>query len=131
MDFDRRRMDERGYGDYIPLTFSPIVFKNLWLAYIAQPKNSGKIHNSVRARWEAGDLEIVLAMNQFAQFALESRSCIEADDRPGFARLMDSNFDLRRSIYGDEIVGVSGGLQMVEIGRKHGKTRERGIDTNI
>ena len=46
MDFAQALIEERGYGDYVrlPLEHLPL----LWLAYLSDPSNSGKIHSDVK-----------------------------------------------------------------------------------
>ncbi|KAG7278045.1 hypothetical protein CRUP_010979 [Coryphaenoides rupestris] len=42
MDFSKQLMEERGYGDYIPMDMSCLpVF---WLAFLSDPSDSGRIH---------------------------------------------------------------------------------------
>ena len=55
MDFAQALIEERGYGDYVrlPLEHLPL----LWLAYLSDPSNSGKIHSDVKARWKQGERE--------------------------------------------------------------------------
>ena len=50
------------------------------------------------------------AMNEFGSLADKGRECLRADDdlvaqRQALAVLIASNFSLRRSIYGDDVVG--------------------------
>lgn len=50
MDFEQSLIESRGYGEYrrIPTSNLP----PLWLAYLSDPSNSGKIHSDVKARWK-------------------------------------------------------------------------------
>ena len=43
MDFDRELVEGRGYGTYERLPTANLPF--LWLAYLSDPSNSGKIHS--------------------------------------------------------------------------------------
>ena len=65
----------------------------LFLAYLADPSDSGKIHNDVRRRYDAGDKDVHAAMAQFAQLAQHARDAIEAADHTRLADLMDANFE--------------------------------------
>ena len=52
-------------------------------------------------------------MKQFATYAVRAKQALLSGDRQEFAELMDSNFNLRRSLYGDAVIG-SASLRMVE-----------------
>eukprot|EP00911_Craspedida_sp_UC1_P002995 UC1_evm5s2186 len=119
MDFEKSGMEKRGHGNYIALPMRNPDLPAFWLAYLADPSDSGKIHSNVRARYDAGDVEVVDAMAEFARFAEEARGCIEAGNAAELANLMDANFALRRKVYGDACVG-SANLAMVEIAQRHG-----------
>jgi len=114
MDFAKELFDERGYGEYEPM--DPLLMPGLFLAYLSHPSDSGKIHSDVRARWHEGDVEVINAMTGFADFASEARKSLEAGDIDGVGGLMNANFDLRRRIFGDAVIGPSN-LEMVEIAR--------------
>jgi len=62
---------------------------------------------------------VVAAMKQFAEYADQAVEALEARDVDRLAQLMNANFDLRRRIYGDEVIGANN-LEMVEIARGHG-----------
>ncbi|KAI9199670.1 uncharacterized protein BJ171DRAFT_517448 [Polychytrium aggregatum] len=104
MDFDRQLMDTRKYGRYeeIPLQYIP---RDLWIAYVAQPKDSGKVHNNIKARFLAGDSEVVEAMKEFATLTDKAHDALRQRDHAGLAQLMDRNFDLRKRIYGEQVIG--------------------------
>lgn len=118
MDFNPEYMAEHDHGDYrrLPLDLLP----PLYLAYIPHSTTtSGKAHNPVHYRFDNGDREVVEAMRQFARFTDEALEALEQHDEERLARLMDANFDLRRKIYGDEVIGAHN-LEMVEIARSFG-----------
>ena len=111
-------MREYGHGHYerLPMDLLP----DLYLAYIPySTMMSGKAHNPVHFRYENGDAEVIAAMRQFAEFAEEGRAAIERGDVVALGELMDRNFDLRRELYGDEVIGEQN-LEMVEIARGFG-----------
>ncbi|CEP14032.1 hypothetical protein [Parasitella parasitica] len=116
MDFDREYMETYGHGKYQPLDVG--LLPKLWLAYVADPDDSGKVHSAVKQRFLNGDEEIIKAMRKFASFTEQARQSLEANDHKRFAQLMSSNFDLRRETYGDAVVGASN-LRMIELARKH------------
>jgi len=118
MDFDRSIMDSLGHGLYERMDSCPLP--KLFLAYIdSSGRNSGKMHNRTRFRFNQGDREIIDAMAKFAGFACEARQALKGKDYRNFGRLMDMNFDLRRKIYGDEVIGEKN-IQMIEIARNLG-----------
>ncbi len=118
MDFDRSIVDSLGHGLYSRMDSS--LLPSLFVAYIEDSgKDSGKMHNEVRFRFNQGDREIIDAMAAFAGYALEAKQVLEERDYKRFGELMNMNFDLRRRIYGDSVIGARN-LQMVEIARSLG-----------
>ncbi|KAI8089344.1 ribosomal protein S5 domain 2-type protein [Halteromyces radiatus] len=117
MDFNKQSMEQTGRGKYtqLPLQLLP----PLWLAYVADPEDSGKVHNTVKQRFLKGDPEIIQAMTGFASLTDKARTALETKDHGLFAKLMTDNFELRRRTYGDDVVGKRN-LRMVEIVRQHG-----------
>jgi len=115
MDFDPEHMREHAHGRYEKLPVS--LLPPLYLAYIPYSTvASGRAHNLVRYRYNEGDAEVIAAMKQFAEFAEAGREALETGDFNTLGELMDQNFDLRRRIYGDEVIGKRN-LEMVEIAR--------------
>ena len=53
MDFSRALMEERGYGEYRYLTPGDRL-PPLFLAYLADPSDSGKMHSDISLRWKRG-----------------------------------------------------------------------------
>lgn len=118
MDFDRSIMDSLGHGIYEKIDSSTLP--NFFLAYMdGSGKDSGKMHNEVRFRFNQGDREIMDAMARFADYALEAKKALEERDYRRFGMLMNANFDLRRKVYGDNVID-EGNLQMIEIARSLG-----------
>uniref|UniRef100_A0A8C5C083 Nucleotidyl transferase domain-containing protein n=1 Tax=Gadus morhua TaxID=8049 RepID=A0A8C5C083_GADMO len=108
MDFSKQLMEERGYGEYIPMDMSDLP--TFWLAYLSDPSDSGRIHSNVRQRWLSG-------RSPSPPSSWESRAALEGKDWPLLARLMDRNFELRRSVYTDECLGP-GNLRMVQLAKQ-------------
>ncbi|MBI2300708.1 MAG: hypothetical protein HYU66_17505 [Armatimonadetes bacterium] len=117
MDFDRERMQRDGHGLYVPL--DPIQLPPLYIAYISNPSESSSIHSPIRVRWERGDPEVVAAMLQFASYAEQFRQALDAGDTDELGALMNANFDLRRQLYGDEVIGRDC-LRIIRIARECG-----------
>ncbi|XP_042863158.1 probable glucuronokinase 2 isoform X1 [Penaeus japonicus] len=116
MDFTRSLMESQGHGNYVHLG---VDLPPLFLVYLPNPSDSGKIHSDVAARWERGDEKVLAGMKQFAELTDEATKAIKNHDWSNLADLMNANFGLRRELYGDAALGVDN-LRMIEIGRSFG-----------
>ena len=128
MDFEAEGMKTRGHGAYTPL--DPDLLPPLWcvlcsfgvdvllvvgaksrvvvanrLVWCDNPGDSGAVHSTVRARWDAGDETTRQLMTQVAALAPAGRAALEARDYEALAALMDANFELRRGLFGDAALG--------------------------
>jgi len=110
-------MESQGYGQYESL--DPASVPPLFLAYLGKPKDSGRVHSTVRERWNRGDREVVEAMRTFARFASEGKDALARRDSETLGRLMNANFDLRLKIFGREVIGEQN-LQMIQLARDLG-----------
>lgn len=118
MDFAPERMREQhGYlcGQYEPL--DPGLLPPLYVAYNTDVSEPTEVfHNDIRGRFQRGDAQVVRAMGKFAGLASQAREALLARDHERLARLMDENFDTRRSIY----QLPAGQIRMVETARAAG-----------
>ena len=97
MDFDRALMEKQGYGNYTPL--NPPGNPDFYIAYnTSSAEGTEVVHNNLRYRWENGDKTIISAMKNFAGLTDSFRSAMEAGDRDEMNRIINANFDLRKSI---------------------------------
>jgi glucuronokinase len=118
MDFARERIQERnGYscGVYEPLDVG--LLPPLYMAFkndVSEPTEV--FHNNIRARYDQGESKVVEAMTQLAALAAEAREALTAGDSESLARLMERNFDIRRSVYALPAAQV----HMVEVARSVG-----------
>ncbi|CAN1272968.1 Glucuronokinase 1 [Linum perenne] len=117
MEFSQEHMDKLGHGIYTPLDIN--LLPPLHLVYAENPSDSGKVHSSVRQRWLDGDKFIITTMEEVANIALQGKSVILEKNYSKLAELMNRNFDLRRSMFGDEVIGALN-IKMVETARKVG-----------
>ncbi|XP_028785875.1 glucuronokinase 1-like [Neltuma alba] len=117
MDFSKENMDNLGHGIYIPMDIS--LLPPLYLIYAENPSDSGKVHSKVRQRWLEGDEFIISSMRKVANIAREGKTALENKDYSKLAALMNQNFDLRRSMFGDDALGDMN-IKMVEVARKVG-----------
>jgi glucuronokinase len=98
MDFDRDFMRERGHGRYEPL--DPKLLPPVYIAYQTELAESSDVfHNDIRKRYDSGDRAVIGAMETIADLARQARECLLGRDYRTLTRLMNENFDARRSIY--------------------------------
>ncbi len=115
MDFNRQFMEARGHGLYQELDSG--LLPPLYVAYRSDlSKISGIYHSNLRARWDAGDPEVIEAMKTFAELAEKGKECLLRRDYAQLARLMDENFDTRRRITRLDPRNI----EMVELARRQG-----------
>ncbi|PIN03514.1 Mevalonate kinase MVK/ERG12 [Handroanthus impetiginosus] len=117
MDFDKKHMEELGHGKYEPMDIG--LLPHLYLIYAENPSDSGKVHSTVRERWLSGDKFIRSTIEEVANIALEGREALIKRDYAKFASLMNRNFDLRRKMFGDDVLGALN-IEMVEVARRVG-----------
>ena len=117
MDFSRRLMEERGYGAYEKMDAS--LLPKVYVAYRTSLSEGTEVfHNNLRERWRRGDPEVVSAMETWAGYAEEGRSCLLQGDQDRLKQLVNANFDLRAKIYQID----RGNLDMVHAARAVGAT---------
>ncbi|KAL6630592.1 hypothetical protein ACP70R_028443 [Stipagrostis hirtigluma subsp. patula] len=117
MDFSKEHMDKLGHGIYTPLNVD--LLPPLYLIYAENPSDSGKVHSTVKQRWLDGDEFIISSMKEVAQLALDGHNALLQKNYTELARLMNRNFDLRRQMFGDDVLG-SVNIKMVEVARSVG-----------
>lgn len=115
MDFDRATMERQGYGLYEPLDTAALP--PLYIAYRRDLAEGTEVfHSNVRARWEAGDPEVLAAMTEWAELARRARDLVLAGRGSELGPLLNANFDLRRKLF-----RISrGNIRMVEAARSVG-----------
>ncbi|BBN01866.1 glucuronokinase [Marchantia polymorpha subsp. ruderalis] len=117
MDFDKTSMESQKKGIYTAM--DPELLPPLYLIYCKNPSDSGKVHSDVRKKWLLGDKRIRELMADVAQVAEKGRASLLDRDYVSLATLMDRNFDLRRQIFGDDVLGDIN-IKMVETARSVG-----------
>lgn len=101
MDFDRtcaQVMDGFTTYRYVPLATDWLP--SFYVAYhadLSEPTET--FHNDIRGRYNRGESQVVDAMQGFAALAAEGYEAMLAHDEQRLGRLINANFDLRRSIY--------------------------------
>lgn len=115
MDFQRNLMESRGYGEYERL--DPKLVPNLYVAYRTSLSEGTEVfHNNIRDRWNRGDEQVVNAMKQWGEIAMQGREAILAQDFGRLRKLINDNFDLRTTIYKID----KGNLEMIHAARSVG-----------
>ncbi len=97
MDFNKDNFDKRGYGKYDKLDHKN--FANIYIAYRTDfSEGSEIVHNDLRKRFDKGDEQVHEAMRTFAELTLSAREALTNRNYEMLGKLMDQNFDLRKSI---------------------------------
>ncbi|MCC6422937.1 MAG: GHMP kinase [Phycisphaerales bacterium] len=115
MDFDSKLLDVRGYGEYIPL--KPEKTPPLYVAYDPERAEVSDIpHRNLRELFNRGEPSVVSAMQEYRRLTDQGRDALMAGDWDQLGKVMNANFDLRRTIMNI----VPENLRMVEVARATG-----------
>jgi glucuronokinase len=118
MDFDPGcEQDVQGFKCYRYESLDPALLPPIYLAYhdaLSEPTEV--FHNDIRARFDRGEEQVVTAMRHFAALAASAREALLARDAERLGRLMDENFNIRRSLYNLPLWQI----QMIETARHCG-----------
>ncbi|MBI3684693.1 MAG: GHMP kinase [Acidobacteria bacterium] len=115
MNFDRRLMESRGYGEYENL--DPSLLPAVYLAYRTSLSEGTEVfHSNIRERWRNGDPEVVGAMQTWASYAEQGRRALLERDYNTLDELIDANFDLRARLYDIS----EGNMEMIRLARGTG-----------
>jgi glucuronokinase len=97
MDFDRKLMETRGYGEYAEL--NPPKIPPLYLAYDPDRAEISDVpHRNLRALFNGGDKAVVEAMHKFRELTDRGRDALMSGDWDRLHEVMNANFDLRKTI---------------------------------
>jgi glucuronokinase len=115
MDFDRKLLEGRGYGEYVPL--KPERMPPLFVAYDPERAEVSDIpHRNLRALFNQGDPVVLVAMQKYRALTDRGRDALMAGDWDALHEIMNENFDLRRQI----MPIAPENLRMVEVARSTG-----------
>jgi glucuronokinase len=115
MDFDKRLIESRGYGEYVPL--HPEKLPPLYVAYDPDRAEISDVpHRNLRELYNRGDATVVAAMQQYRDLTDRGRDALMAGDWDALGQVMNENFDLRRTI----MPIAPENLRMVEVARATG-----------
>jgi glucuronokinase len=97
MDFERRLMDERGYGAYEEL--HPEKTPPLYVAYDPDRAEVSDVpHRNLRALFSSGDKTVVNAMQKYRELTDRGRDALLSGNWDELHEVMNANFDLRQTI---------------------------------
>jgi len=100
MDFAVEKMEQvHGFpcGHYE--TVDAALLPPLYVAYHADLGEPTEVlHNNLRARFGQGDADVVSAMERLRELTDQAVVALESQDVDTFAKLIDTNFEIRRSI---------------------------------
>ncbi len=116
MDFAEELMTSRGYGAYVTVEASE--FPPLWVAHALSGKDSGETHSDLAKRWEENDSSMTEVIAHLADGANQGRVALENSNYSELTALIDTNFDLRQVLFGNEALGDT--LQAVKLARNLG-----------
>ena len=68
--------------------------------------DSGAVHSTVKERWINRDPSLVQGMQTLGSYADRGRDALALQNYDELGRLMDLNFQMRRQLYGDDVVGA-------------------------
>ena len=101
MDFDPAcERSVHGFQSYYYEPLDAALLPPLYLSYHSDLSEPTEVfHNDIRGRYNQGEQKVVSAMKHCAELAALGREALLRRDYREFGRLMDENFDTRRSIY--------------------------------
>ena len=97
MDFDKKLLESRGYGEYEEL--KPHTPPPLYIAYDAdRAEVSDVTHRNLRKLFDTGDAAVVGAMQQYRTLTDRGKKALMSADWAELAKVTNENYDLRRTI---------------------------------
>lgn len=97
MDFDQKKVEKTGHGDYHPLDVD--LLKNIYVGYKTQlSKVSGTVLGDIRTRFEKGDVTVIQTLQRIGELAKEGKNALESRNYDLLGDLINENFDLRCKI---------------------------------
>lgn len=97
MDFDRKLIESRGYGEYTELKPNPMP--PLYVAFDAdRAEISDVTHRNLKAMFEAGDPTVVGAMEKYRKLTDRGRDALMKGDWDELHKVTNENFEIRKTI---------------------------------
>ncbi len=97
MNFDKELLERNNHGIYESL--DPALLPRLYMAYNTElGKESGRVLNDIRLRYEKGDKTVIRTLERIAELAELGKKAIIGRDEETLHQLINENFDLRKKI---------------------------------
>ncbi len=115
MDFDKKLIESRGFGEYVPLR--PEKMPPIYIAYDPERAEISDIpHRNLRDLYNRGDTTVVSAMQKYRGLTDRGLAAMNAGDWDALNDVMNENFDLRQTI----MPIAPENLRMVQVARSTG-----------
>lgn len=115
MDFDKRLMDARGYGEYVP--FNADRLPHIYIAYLTHLSEGSEVsHNDFKKRYLKGDEKVLEAIEEWRVLSETVYTRLLADEELTIDDLLNANFDIRQKVMNIH----PDNLKMVEMARSCG-----------
>jgi len=97
MDFDKKLLDSRGYGEYVPLKPDPMP--PLYVAFDAERAEVSDItHRNLKQLFEKGDATVVGAMQKYRDLTDRGRAALLKGDWDELHKVTNENYEIRKTI---------------------------------
>lgn len=115
MDFNRERMESKGYGVYEEL--DPDNLPELYIAYLVEFSEGSEVfHSNLRKRFQNHDQRVLEAVATWADLTDQARTLLLKGKGDAVSPLLDANFDKRLEIYPIQ----QSNIRMIEAARSVG-----------
>ncbi len=116
MDFDKKFMEEHGYGNYQPIIIPPEL--KIYIAFRTDLAEGSEIlHSRLREDYENGNPQVLAAMQEWADLTVKVKQAMENREFSRLPALLNRNFDLRCEVCSSV---SKKNKQMVELARSVG-----------
>jgi len=94
MDFNKKFMEDHGYGNYQPIEIPPEL--KIYIAFRTDLAEGSEIlHGHLREDYESGNPKVLAAMQEWADLTVKVKEAMENRNFPRLPALLNRNFDLR------------------------------------
>ena len=116
MDFDKKFMEEHGYGNYQPIIIPPEL--KIYIAFRTDLAEGSEIlHSRLREDYESGVPKVLAAIQEWAELTVKVKKAMENREFSRLPALLNRNFDLRCEVCSSV---SKKNKQMVELARSVG-----------
>ena len=94
MDFNKKFMEDHGYGNYQPIEIPPEL--KIYIAFRTDLAEGSEIlHGHLREDYESGNPKVLAAMQEWAELTVKVKEAMDNRDFLRLPALLNRNFDLR------------------------------------